>query len=137
MRTDFREERKWKLALAYMLSTSAKEWHLAGNSSERIRRGICVQWKRPCIRDPEAEDVRREEILPLAPMDIDGPTDSKSNLMSLVEYGSDDEDQDQDQQSVFNVLEPNRLLQDALNDVAAARKSSAELAQDAGELDNK
>ena len=47
MRTDFREERKWKVALAYNLSTAVLEWHAAGSLEERIRSKICVLWKKP------------------------------------------------------------------------------------------
>lgn len=41
MRTDFREERKWKIAVAYTLSTAVLEWHAAGRKDVRIATGIC------------------------------------------------------------------------------------------------
>ena len=54
MRIDFREERKWKIALAYNLAHAVMEWHEAGSLQERVRRGICVLWKRP--RETESRE---------------------------------------------------------------------------------
>jgi chromatin modification-related protein VID21 len=41
---DYREECKWKMALAYMLVNAVQEWHAAGSIEERVHRGICVIW---------------------------------------------------------------------------------------------
>lgn len=133
MRIDFREERKWKMALAYNLSTAVLEWHAAGTLEERVSQGICVLWKRPKERQvddsamDESVDMGMEESTLEDTMDVDDNNDAdredslagKSLLM--VDYGSDDEeddDQDQerdkDQQSVIDALETEALIEDAL-----------------------
>ena len=53
MRTDFREERRWKYAVAFNIATAVLEWHAAGDPETRVAKGICVKWKRP----PPPEDV--------------------------------------------------------------------------------
>ena len=35
MRIDFREERKWKIALAHNLAHAVMAWHSAGSKAER------------------------------------------------------------------------------------------------------
>ena len=47
MQTDFKEERKWKAALACELAYAVLEWHIAGSNEERIRLRICGRWRRP------------------------------------------------------------------------------------------
>ena len=42
MRVDFREERRWKIALAFSLAHAVMAWHEAGSLEERVNRGICV-----------------------------------------------------------------------------------------------
>ena len=55
MRTDFREERRWKIALAFDLSTAVLEWHKAGTRARRLEEGIIVDWSKPQhIIDEEA-----------------------------------------------------------------------------------
>ena len=71
MRTDFREERRWKLALAHRLAHAVVEWHEAGTLEERLRLGICVDWKRP--RDEEVE------------MNTPAPEDAADNEAGLRE----------------------------------------------------
>jgi chromatin modification-related protein VID21 len=51
MRIDFREERKWKIAVAYTLALAVQEWHEAGSAEERIRRGICTVWSKNLEED--------------------------------------------------------------------------------------
>ena len=38
MRTDFKEERKWKMASAYVLAKAVKAWHESENKSE-----LCIK----------------------------------------------------------------------------------------------
>ena len=58
MRIDFREERKWKLALAYNLAKAVVEWHEAGTKEEREKRGICLNWRKPKPTE-ETEEERK------------------------------------------------------------------------------
>ena len=51
MRIDFREERKWKIAVAYTLALAVQEWHEAGSVEERIRMGICIVWSKNLEED--------------------------------------------------------------------------------------
>jgi chromatin modification-related protein VID21 len=119
MYIDFREERKWKLALAYNLSTAVLEWHAAGCLKERVDKGICVLWKRPHIEDAEADeniaDPTEDEML-VDPQ----PREKELNPLAIVDYGSDDDDEDEEpdkDQSIIDVLEPTALVQDAFESV--------------------
>jgi chromatin modification-related protein VID21 len=116
MRVDFREERRWKIALAYNLSTAVLEWHFAKTPEERQRAGICVKWK-PHTEKPVDEDPTI--------MDIDNSPPYNASLgnpnMELlgVNYGSDEEDEEElekEQHTVIDALEPAAVIEDALND---------------------
>lgn len=114
MRTDFREERKWKMALAYSLSTAVLEWHAAGTLEERVRRRICVLWKRPRIEEVEDENAELSEQ-----MDVDDSGEDKAKLIPIVDYNSsdnDDDDLDAEQKDTTDVLDASTTLQEALND---------------------
>ncbi|KAJ3516720.1 hypothetical protein NLJ89_g941 [Agrocybe chaxingu] len=114
MRIDFREERRWKMALAYNLSTAVLEWHFAKTPEERLRAGICVKWKPASLKDEESVP----EALPNDSSQAEPYQREQSNPSLLgVDYGSDDDDdddQDKDPQSVMDVLEPAKLIEDAL-----------------------
>ncbi|CAA7267895.1 unnamed protein product [Cyclocybe aegerita] len=113
MRIDFREERRWKLALAYNLSTAVLEWHFAKTPEERLRAGICVKWKPASLKDEESVP----EALPDDSSQVEQYQREQSNPSLLgVDYGSDDDDDDQDKdpQNVMDVLEPAKLIEDAL-----------------------
>ncbi|KAJ7739697.1 hypothetical protein DFH07DRAFT_752123 [Mycena maculata] len=138
MRIDFREERKWKLALAYNLSTAVLEWHCFGSLAERVAKGICVGWRRPRVDVIQEELMLDEDVLPLEqPMDVDivansvAPVSSAPSASLLaIDYGSEDDDDDeQDKQSVVDALEPSSILDDALD---AAEKEPATAATDSG-----
>lgn len=112
MRVDFREERRWKMTLAYHLSTAVLEWHFAKTSEERQRAGICVRWKPP-TKDQIDED----------PMEVDNAqlNNMEHPNMELlgINYGSDEEDEeelDNEQHIVIDALEPAAVIEDALND---------------------
>ncbi|KAJ7074286.1 hypothetical protein C8F01DRAFT_971827, partial [Mycena amicta] len=123
MRIDFREERKWKLALAYHLSTAVLEWHCFSSHAERVAQGICVGWRPP--KADETDDVPLMETddplgLDEEPMDISmeeqSPVPPVSGSLLTVDYGSDDDDDDeQEKQSVMDALEPTSVLDDALD----------------------
>ncbi|KAI0065418.1 hypothetical protein BV25DRAFT_1821819 [Artomyces pyxidatus] len=114
MRIDYREERKWKIALAYDLSTAVLEWHAAGTRQVRKERGIIVCWSKPHPREIQSDGM--DGSADLEAMDIDYPqTDPDANLP--VESGSDDSDdeQEQDKQDVVDALETTALLEEALD----------------------
>lgn len=124
MRTDFREERRWKLALAYSLAHAVMDWHEAGSLEERVRRGIVVLWK-----PPPPEDT---EMLDGATVEVDEPfgdtqdtdengVDSRDTGSQNDGYGSDDESEDeQDKDPVVDSLDPSQALQEALEQVEQA-----------------
>ena len=109
MRTDFREERKWKLALAYSLAHAVVEWHEAGSAEERIKRGICMSWRRPRPEDVDCDEVV-EKVQDLFEPGT-GDEDSKGNSTPANDEGSDD---DSDEDETQDVLNASAVLQDAL-----------------------
>ncbi|KAI0372852.1 hypothetical protein BV20DRAFT_990169 [Pilatotrama ljubarskyi] len=131
MRTDFREERRWKLALAFTLAHAVMEWHEAGSLEERVRRGICVLWKPPPPEDADMQETGEAE-------QVDGPfrypqegddtgADSRETGTPLNDYGSDDDsddEQDKEQQDVIDALEPGTALQDALEQLEEQAQAS-------------
>nr|GAT59655.1 predicted protein [Mycena chlorophos] len=130
MRTDFREERKWKLALAYNISTAVLEWHCFSTHAERVAEGICVGWRRPKVDEADQEEPPAEIEDPLGmeeEMDIsmeeEPPSAPPVTRSLLVDYGSDDDDDDeQEKQSVVDALEPASALEEALD---AAEKNES------------
>lgn len=81
MQTDFKEERKWKMAMAFMTVRAVMEWHNAEDKST-----VCVKTRIPApitpLPSPEAIDERME----LYTTDLDNELDA-DNLQqpSLVE----------------------------------------------------
>jgi len=69
MRTDFREERRWKMALAFNVAHAVREWYLADTEDRKL---LCVG-ATPALHsiEPEASDVEvdmpldSEEAFPL------------------------------------------------------------------------
>ena len=98
MRIDFREERRWKLSMAYNLSTAVLEWHAAGTPEQRLRTGISVKWQPSFSRDNV--DGTSEE------MNLNETHQEQLNPSLLgVDYGSKD-DNDNEQDKVIDALEP-------------------------------
>ncbi|KAF9510866.1 hypothetical protein BS47DRAFT_1487193 [Hydnum rufescens UP504] len=60
MQTDFREERKWKIAVAMELAYSALEWHRADGEQ---RRELTVRWQIPLTDDELDADRVKEEVM--------------------------------------------------------------------------
>lgn len=118
MRTDFREERKWKSAVAYNLSTAVLEWHAAESWEDRIAQGICVKWRRPT----ESQNLPMEDQHSVqAPgnsgdIEMEPNDDSQKTSMSLGDFGGsdDDDDEEQDKQSIVDPLDAAALLEDHL-----------------------
>jgi chromatin modification-related protein VID21 len=120
MHVDFREERKWKMSLAFNLSTAVLEWHAAGNLTERLEKGICIGGKRSRFQDDDSEqdvDIVGEQIK-LGTEEFPHPEQPKASLLQ-VDYGSDEDDDDDesvvDQQNVLDTLDPAVLVEDALS----------------------
>lgn len=104
------------MALAYNLGTAVLEWHAAGSLSERVRLGISVLWKRPHIDENETGDAQPEPNESQMEVDNNTPMQSRSNPLSLIDYGSDDDDeQEKDQQSVIDALDTAAMIEEALD----------------------
>jgi chromatin modification-related protein VID21 len=123
MRTDFREERKWKMALAYNLSTAVLEWHAAGSLEERVRKRICVLWKRPRNEQMDGDEVETEKDDGFEQMDVDDNAEDEAIPNPMVDYNSSDNDDDEadpERKDVTDALDLSTVLQEALEDVDAA-----------------
>ncbi|KAJ3867070.1 hypothetical protein EV359DRAFT_61800 [Lentinula novae-zelandiae] len=121
MASDFREERKWKMALAYNLSTSVLEWHAAGSREKRLKRGICVQWKPPRQGSPKEQIMEDADDVSADPLEIEistpsVPTRPSSALLNL-DYGSDDEDDEEQEKDVDDALGTSAMVEESLADM--------------------
>ncbi|KZV69466.1 hypothetical protein PENSPDRAFT_735350 [Peniophora sp. CONT] len=133
MRTDFREERRWKIAIAFDLSTAVLEWHKAGTRPRRLEEGIIVDWSKPQpivdehapARDGDVEMSDAIEPVP-APLHVQAPKEDGPSRPLLVDadYASDesDEEQENDRQEVVDALAPAQQLDDAY---AATREADS------------
>lgn len=94
MRIDFREERKWKIAVAYTIALAAQEWHEAGSAEERIQRGICIVWPKNLEDDiPVPSNVEGDSIVPIDEL----PRHClRSDSMHVVEESDDGSDEEKD-----------------------------------------
>lgn len=136
MRTDFREERKWKMTLAYNLAHSVMEWHEAGTLEERVHRGICVLWKRP--RDTETREtdvlVDGSGLHAFVPQEDQEQTGSTSKSESTPNDDNSDEDSDEEQerehQDVIDALDPATALREAFEDADLLPDSQQSQSQD-------
>ena len=119
MRIDFREERRWKIALAYNLSTAVLEWHAAGTPEQRLRAGICVKWQASFLGD-DADGASEE-------MNLNESHQVQLNSSLLgVDYGSEDDDEDV-QDKAIDVLEPATLIADSLDTANELRPKDEEV----------
>jgi chromatin modification-related protein VID21 len=119
MRIDFREERRWKMAMAYNLSTAVLEWHAAGTPEQRLHTGICVKWQPSFFRDDV--DGASEE------MNLNESHQDQLNLSLLgVDYGSEDDDDDE-RDKVIDALEPATLIKDSLDTENELRPKDEEI----------
>jgi chromatin modification-related protein VID21 len=109
MRTDFREERKWKIVLAYDLSTAVLQWHKAKNREKRLELGLIVDWsKKPRYGASEADEPQIEQS------DAEDTNVGQSIIVD-ADYASDasDDEQDNDRQEVVDALAPSAALDEA------------------------
>ncbi|KAG6845239.1 hypothetical protein H0H87_012231 [Tephrocybe sp. NHM501043] len=139
MRVDFREERKWKIALAYNISKDVLNWHAAGTAEARIAKGISVRWKRPLPLKETNHEMTVDEDVNLEETDMEVAEESlppeRTSLLG-VDYGSDDEEEDEDNeedvvepQNVADGLEPGTLIANALEDADTKSQSQSNDAQ--------
>jgi chromatin modification-related protein VID21 len=132
MRTDFREERRWKISIAYKLAIAVLEWHRAGDRKTRMERGIVVDWSRP-IQD-ESRDIDDVEMIiehgQSAKEETQDDSDERpcSSALISADYGSDDSDDEQDleKQEVADALEPRLALEEALGHAERSESSQPE-----------
>lgn len=123
MRTDFREERKWKLALAYNLSAAVVEWHEAGSIEERLAKGICKLWSRPRSQDEAPEEAADPDETMESPtqdeegadLSTSGPEISRTTSLLLGDYGSDDEEDEESDPVIINDQDIANQVQEALD----------------------
>ena len=113
MRIDFREERKWKIALAYALSTAVLDWHAACTRDVRLAKGICVRWH---ISEGGAGD-HAETVRPSDPGRLEDETRQHSASLIAADYGSDDGEEETDEglDPVVDELEPSEMIKQVLN----------------------
>jgi chromatin modification-related protein VID21 len=128
MRTDFREERKWKMAIAYNLSTAVLEWHAARTPEIRIAKGICVLWKRP--REETSLDIEEDpaingQEIP-EDMDVDAEVAQGSGPQSLLlgDYGSDDDDdEDPEKPTILDPLDSSNAVDNVVQELETVKAS--------------
>ena len=121
MRIDFREERRWKLALAYNLSTAVLEWHYAKTPEERRKAGIVVKWKRSRIH---IEDDNTDSAMD---MSVDVNRLSKPGQLGLDYDTEEEEDEDGIQGETMDPLEPSVAIRDALDSVQEIQPKDEEM----------
>ena len=124
MRIDFREERRWKLALAYNLSTAVLEWHYAKTPEERQKAGIVVKWKRSCGH-PEDDQINSAMDISLDDMD----KALKPRQILGLDYGTEDEEEEEEgnQGDTMDPLEPAAAIRDALDSAPDIQPKDEEL----------
>ncbi|KLO14690.1 hypothetical protein SCHPADRAFT_850679 [Schizopora paradoxa] len=122
LQVDFREERRWKIALAYELAQEVLDWHEAGSWEERIRLGICTPWKRPLPLESGSVgmEVDADDTHIFAPNGVSQTPmdDNASSEDPALMQQSDDEqldDEHRDQQDVDDALQPSAVLAEAAN----------------------
>jgi len=113
MRIDFREERKWKMALAYALSTAVLDWHAARTKDVRLAKGICVHWH---VSEDGAEDSA-EKVCPSAPGHLEDEIRQYSASLIEADYGSDDGEEEMNKalDPVVDGLEPSVMINQVPN----------------------
>ncbi|KAG9318171.1 hypothetical protein JVU11DRAFT_248 [Chiua virens] len=128
MRVDFREERKWKYVLAFNISTAVLEWHEAETREERVKRGICVLWKRPRPTDSEssASQQRQHQHMEVDSEGVVCEQGDKENAFSDQESGDDDDEGETEQREIVDALETRNVLEEALEGSGSGSGESGE-----------
>lgn len=90
MRTDFKEERKWKIANAYLLSRAVMAWHEASDKST-----VCVKVREPTfLTDKFMQQEQPEEPVIETkdePMEL---TSAEPNTATITEEGGAEQEDD-------------------------------------------
>jgi chromatin modification-related protein VID21 len=112
MRIDFREERKWKTAVAYTLALAVQEWHEAGTTEERIRRGICVVWSKNFEEDiPLASNIEGSSAIPVDELPRHRSLSDSMHVAEESDDGSDEEEKDNAILADADTVEPGEIAE--------------------------
>lgn len=128
MRVDFREERKWKYALAFHISTAVIKWHEAQTREERVTLGICMHWKPPRTTDSvssPSQQRRQEQDMEVDNEGVAGEVCDKEHAYSDQESGDDDDEVEMEQREIVDALETRNALEEALEG-SGSRSGSGE-----------
>lgn len=102
--------------IAFTLAKAVMRWHAIDTVEERVRRGVCVLWKRPRQEELQEQfEARGDDMVVDAQEDLGGG--ARESQTPFNDYGSDDDsddDQEKDQQDVLDALEPNAVINDAV-----------------------
>ncbi|KAF9644037.1 hypothetical protein BDM02DRAFT_3190961 [Thelephora ganbajun] len=112
MRIDFREERKWKIAVAYTIALAVQEWHEAGSTEERIRRGICVVWSNNLEEDmPVPSNVEGSSAMTIHDLPHHRLRSDSVQVVEESDDGSDEEEKDNAIPIDTDTVEPEGIVQ--------------------------
>lgn len=104
MRTDFKEERKWKIANAYLLSRAVMAWHETPDKST-----VCVKVRKPTFLTDEfmQKEQPEEPVIETKdePMEIT-PTEPITTTTTTEEGGAEQEDDTKMIKSDVEMTEP-------------------------------
>ncbi|KAL1920114.1 uncharacterized protein VTP21DRAFT_1260 [Calcarisporiella thermophila] len=121
LQADFKEERKWKISLAYQLAHWVMEWHNAENKEE-----VCIK-----RHIPEAQPLLD------SPMNIDGQTstllesETKSNDTPMVlEYAENEKVEDAEEVKAEAVSEDGALNRNIAEDIQGPSAGNAAVVED-------
>ena len=111
MRIDFREERKWKIAVAYTLVLAVQEWHEAGTTEERIRKGICIVWSKNLEEDiPVPSNVEGSGGMPIDDLPHHPLRSDSMHIAEESDDGSDEEEKDNVILADVDTAEPGEIV---------------------------
>jgi len=115
MQIDFREERKWKIAVAYTLALAVQEWHKAGSMEERIRSGICIVWsKNPEEDTPIPPNIEENGAMPTTDLPRRRSCSDSTYVVEESDDGSDEEEKDNAILADAETAEPAGIVDDEL-----------------------
>ena len=149
MQTDFREERRWKIAVAYELALCVQEWHISGSHEERLRLGIIGKLWRPNSRSNDNIPAVDDDQVMIIPHDQDaeendsdnGDEDSEDDVAmpdaderiavnaAAGSVSDNEEEEAQERAAVNNALDPDVALADALDEAERNPPAPTEAAE--------
>jgi chromatin modification-related protein VID21 len=135
MSTDFREERRWKMAIAFEIAHSVAEWHQA---DEEGRQRLMGSYKVLDIPDEGDVDMHQAAVIHASEvMEVDTSGEgSNRNARQMnpiaVEQNPDESDEvaGRDRSAIQPPLDASTALEEALEDMEAAGPSKTDDAQD-------